>query len=1673
MNQPLFKPLYLPGADEKKLNPTWQQTMQSAFGLENDVVNMYDYLTRSTFAPDPEFNFKETFKAAKLPTEWMPLLAPAQSRMEFDATLGRVQKEYQDKAVLAASGWGGTVAALAAGMLSPTVFIPFAGQGRGVAGMAEVLALAAAGSTATNAALFLNQETRTEAELYAGIAMDTLLMGMMGGAYLGLTGRTRTDLARSIPFNENFSTVPEGASDVPSGNQIIIPNTEAPPRLPEVDEIRSRILRDFEGVKPEDVNEDFWNGLTEGGYLADEYAAAGIRTVDDARRIAEDPNSYELTPEGAAAYLRAQARPAEWNPDTIIDAPMVQYGPTFNSVVKNINEELSTYRIMREGISELPDNIFQQRRVREDNEDFENALDESARRMVPSLEEIRTILKEQEGLTDLDVERIMREVKDSDPNEFLAAVADSQDPMRALEYFIGGLLAKVDWTARAKAGQAESAAARIADLEAQARLIETKAAEYGMAPVTGKAAIPEPDAARTTDSTASVGAAVTRTRNTLGAKAAPNRARQVALDALGRMSPAYRMLTNRFFPSLRNGIAKLDTAGIQQAGLENMQPSAVGGTVIERIRGYDPYIVALAKALDRNFLNYIYDGAKGIDFDSPAIAQIKSEFGKTPPGKLNWTQYKETVFDQLNTGEIEPQFADSVAAFKEFFENYTTRQKQYLDEFKAQGMEVDPLFREIDGDELGKGVENYAHHIFDQNALMDRVSEFLDDFSKAYERQLTEAFKAGQKRYVKRKANLEFEKLISTMDESEIGARLQETEADIEAIEEIPEMQMWREARLQITRQSREEGWPKERLKEALAQLQEGQAVEVRALADERKQLASVARALKKFGGDSGEKTAKLQADIAKLDEAISGMFRTEIPAIERADLSIGRLQAKGDKALAPIEKSMKNVVKQLQKRNASIIKMLGSKRMNSASRAKAMEQLEKTKQRYADLETRLSAAQGQQVAIDQRLRELQLVREEAIREANLIVRSRASRLEDLEDKLEAIKTKPLTPEERARMGAQVDEEIWKLEQDFQDLWGGRRGEQSGMGPDAEVPDFKEKALEMATLLHQKLTNSEVELSPAYHALRQDARGAELLRVMKMPYDMKSKWLIKDVELVSRAYDRVMAPDLEIWRAFDGSVNAKSLLGEMQQEVTEHMMRIGTAKFVKLPKGWVDKAAKFSDRVAKRITEAGEADDLYLSPSNFSDEAKEGFVELTEDLRSQLGRAVTDAAKQYTNDLDVAIQRLRNTRGVPRDASSMWWRTGRAVKNLNVLTMMGGVLPASISDVARPIWQHGVRKAFAHGFKPFINGLTKGGKEFRIKAKEINRQIGLNLEPVLHGRAQGLFDLAEDSIGKTKAERALNVGAQKMGLIALYDYWTAGMKGIAGNITHATMATYVPAVAKAWRENAEFTGDLLEMRTYLRNLGLSDMDIHRIGLQMERADGVEYFSNGGVLPNLKAWDDPAAYQAYQAAVLNEVNKLIVTPGLERPNVVDENMAYSMLFQFKSFVFASNSRMAMSALQGNDPYLGQGIAFSLAFGALSYYTYAMFAGGKTAERMQEADLDEWIWEAVKRSGLMGAASIGGDIFDKVPLLGGGTDSPLMFTKPSGLLGTILGPTYSQADRMAEVIMKSKRPEGTSDTEWAKQVERNMKGIRQTFIPFQNHFLFRQALDRIGEALYGAN
>lgn len=210
----LLQPITLPIADPVKVDPSIGETVRSGFALGSDVVNLYEYINRPRFSPDLTFDFSKEFKERKLPLNMMVRLADSKSAAELDFRVAKAAKEERDKQVLAASGWTGTVAAIGAGILSPTAFLPLVGPARGAKGVAQMFALAGAAAGTQNAALFLNQETMTQAELYNGVALDTLLMGMMGGAYLALTRPARVKLQKDIVRNTAKVDVPQGPADV-------------------------------------------------------------------------------------------------------------------------------------------------------------------------------------------------------------------------------------------------------------------------------------------------------------------------------------------------------------------------------------------------------------------------------------------------------------------------------------------------------------------------------------------------------------------------------------------------------------------------------------------------------------------------------------------------------------------------------------------------------------------------------------------------------------------------------------------------------------------------------------------------------------------------------------------------------------------------------------------------------------------------------------------------------------------------------------------------------------------------------------------------------------------------------------------------------------------------------------------------------------------------------------------------------------------------------------------------------------------------------------------------------------------------------------------------------------------------------------------------------------------
>lgn len=1533
-----------PYAQDTDQTPSFKETMTSAFRLDNDLVNWYDMATKEQAPSDPNFNFDTQWQqAGKLPIEWKPLLARSTSAQDFSLRLGRIQQEEKDKAVLAASGWGGTFSALAAGVVSPTIFLPFVGQARGVAAVGQAFAWAAAAATAQEAPLYFNQQTRTEAESLGSIALGTLLGGVMGSAYGLMRPVEREALEASFASRSAAREMPDGPLDL----GYAVRKSEVVP------ELRQAQLREHRNISASEL-------------------AVRIRGTDE--NLA-------------------------WLSDEKFDLPV------------------ATYKQLAE-------------------------------------------VSRGEAASDATL------AKDELVKVFGDEAAQVSDPVQVLQdlgkvYDNSGVRFAEEAVGAEKGLRLSEALAEVDRLKGTAQQVD------GMVPELTTKAIPSTELSGL--DAAPLSAAARVERNTRGVAQATGGAKGAAMRAFGRMSPLFRMAMNKVSPTLRDAAFKLGDGGLQQAGLDVAEGSALGGSVSARVAFYDVALSDFMTALDKAYTRYIFGDVPDSKIRD-IMAQARSAASMLPEGKMKFPEFSEAVYDGLVTGQMADGLGDSVNAFRKFFATFNDTHKRYLAELRARGLDVRPLYRELEDSDFEKGIIEYAHQVYDGTKIEKDPARFDEVFGDWIKGQLDSSFASAREKFAKRQAELQARLDYAQLSPAEKEAAYASLEDDLTLLRESPEYSSVAQERQNIRKEMLDEGYAEPAIRQAVKAYEDGldgaQAEALAAYKAGRRKLLEY----KKLGGGATARADTLAAAIDKIDASVEGELRGDIGRLAKQAAKIEAAVDNRIAELAKAEAAVAKTLKTLAARQEKMLATLKKARSKTSTRSIAtIEAAQAAKLKYDAALASLTAAKGKDVALAERISNLNLQRELAIKDTSEMLLKRGARKAELEDKLAAETAASAVVEEG---DAVARAELYKTmmfnrEQDFEQLW----RERGAVGTDllAGEVDFSEQAAKEALYLRQQLTGGRNELIPAGMIIRQGERGAQLTRALKIPYAMKREFLIRDAETVARAYLRQMGPDLEIWRAFDGSVNGASVVERVRADAFDLRFQLQQSNFVKLPAGWANKADDVMTRVRDNLELPSGSEDLFVDASNFSLEAKPGFTEITPELRQKLNDFINTSEQAGIKEFDASIQRLRHTRMVPQDSNSLMWRSGRALKDLNVMTMMGMVPISSLADVAMPVLKYGFAKTFAGSWKNYMESLAgkavgESGRSFRVASREVNRKLALNLEPQLHGRAQAILDIGEAYAGgKTYVERAIRFGANKMGLVAMFDYWTAGMKGVAAAATHATLATYVPEVAKAIHAGGAMSDELVAMRTKLRSLGLRDTDIIRIDAMMAAPGGMEKFSNGAELPNFDAWQDVEAYRAYGAAVKSDVDSMIITPGLERPLWTDENMAYSMVAQFRSFTFASNSRVTMAMLQGNQPYLIQGSLMALAMGAISYYTYANVVGGKTRDKANKLDPEDWLYQAVDRSGLLGAISLGQKVGEQIPMLNqyavfGGKDMP--YRRGAGLLGSIFGPSVSQAQKVSDLVMNIDDP---------AQRDENLKRIRQVFIPYQNVAYLRHAFDALAAAI----
>ena len=167
----------------------------------------------------------------------------------------------------------------------------------------------------------------------------------------------------------------------------------------------------------------------------------------------------------------------------------------------------------------------------------------------------------------------------------------------------------------------------------------------------------------------------------------------------------------------------------------------------------------------------------------------------------------------------------------------------------------------------------------------------------------------------------------------------------------------------------------------------------------------------------------------------------------------------------------------------------------------------------------------------------------------------------------------------------------------------------------------------------------------------------------------------------------------------------------------------------------------------------------------------------------------------------------------------------------------------------------------------------------------------------------------------------------------------------------------------------------------------------------------------------------------------------------------------MMAQFKSFGFTSTQKTLMAGLQEHDAAFFNGVMLSLALGSLSYYLYAVAAGGKTYTEMMNAGPDKWADEAISRSGVTAIFDEAQRLATRVPLLQKyASFSGHSTTRRGGgdLVSETLGPSFDLLQRAYKV-----------GTEIDSPTKSTLHTVR-TLLPLQNVFYLRRLIDKVEEA-----
>ena len=357
--------------------------------------------------------------------------------------------------------------------------------------------------------------------------------------------------------------------------------------------------------------------------------------------------------------------------------------------------------------------------------------------------------------------------------------------------------------------------------------------------------------------------------------------------------------------------------------------------------------------------------------------------------------------------------------------------------------------------------------------------------------------------------------------------------------------------------------------------------------------------------------------------------------------------------------------------------------------------------------------------------------------------------------------------------------------------------------------------------------------------------------------------------------------------------------------------------------------------------------------------------EVETDYRSLLDEATTPAERtRLKKEQDKMVDAIRTSRDILRGThlaqshASKLAAAARVLKGYNFVRALGGVVTSAIPDVSKHVMVHGMQAVTGDGFRVLRAALPDlTTKEVRSFVKREAEAAGI-AEVLLNTRAMAYADL-DNPYQRVGAVERFSEGMTKWGAtLSGSNHWNQIMKEWASGLYIQRMNR----VMDAGFENAS-KGDL----NYLRTLKIGKADAAEIfdELRAHRTQEGKLFD-----PNTHLWTNDRARSVFLAAMRQDADSIIVTPGVgtkvQKVGGADlTHFAASLALQFKNFWIASHQRTMMR--MAANPDRGRVVSGTIMATALGMFAFYL----KTVQANRELpdNLGTWLAEGIDRSGMI--------------------------------------------------------------------------------------------------------